>query len=126
MKIQVQDVQTTTPPRVQFTSELGGGEAAWLGDPPAAGQEYSVELAVGERLVWGEGIAAAEAASHAVTFADDGVELSASLEGIDDDGVATLRLGPSLVLVETEGTPPPVGTPVRVKLGELVLADTGI
>lgn len=42
------------------------------------------------------------------------------------DGAAALRLGPSLVLIDTEGAAPPAGTPVRVQVGELMLADTGI
>lgn len=61
-----------------------------------------------------------------IVTGDDGATLVATLESVDDDGAATLRLGPSLVLVETEGTPAPVGATVRVRLADLVLADTNI
>jgi hypothetical protein len=53
----------------------------------------------------------------------DRVTLDATLESNDDDGVVTLRWG--LVLVDAEGTPPAIGTTVRVRLVEMMLSDTG-
>ncbi len=122
--IHVQEIDPTG--RVRFASELGAAEAAWMGEPPAAGRDYAVELVVGDRLIWGDSIVAAEPAAHAIATGDDGTTLVATLESVDEDGAATLRLGPSLVLVETEGEPAPVGTTVRVRLADLVLADTSI
>jgi hypothetical protein len=61
-----------------------------------------------------------------MTQSPAGVTLDATLESIDGDGAATLRLGPSLVLVDTEGSAPPAGTAVRVRLVEMTLADAGV
>lgn len=124
MMIHVQEINPAG--RVRFTSALGAAEAAWMGDPPAAGRDYAVELAVGDRLIWGDSIVAIEPAARSIASGDEGPTLVATLESVDEDGAATLRLGPSLVLVETEGEPPPVGAIVRVRLADLVLADTNI
>lgn len=126
MKIHVQKVDRERR-RVRFASGLGMGEAGWMGELPEEGGEYHVELAIDERLVWGDSIVVVEPPGpHRIAEDGAGVTLDATLEAIDDEGAATLRLGPSLVLIETEGTPPAVGATVRVRLGDLALADTGI
>jgi hypothetical protein len=111
--------------RVAFDSDLGAAEADWMGDLPAADRDYHVEIALNERLTWGVDIVAVEAAPPRIAQSPTGVTLDATLEAIDE-GAATLRLGPSLVLVDTEGTPPAVGTAVRVRVAELTLADSNI
>jgi hypothetical protein len=112
--------------RVAFSSDLGAAEAGWLGDLPEAERDYHVEIAINERLVWGTDIVATPPAPPRIAQGPAGITLDATLESIEDDGAATLRLGPSLVLIDTEGTAPPAGTPVRVQVGEMMLADTGI
>jgi hypothetical protein len=77
-------------------------------------------------LIWGTDIVAMPPAPPRIAHGPTGITLDATLESIEDDGTATLRLGPSLVLIETEGAAPPAGTPVRVQIGEMQLADTGI
>lgn len=121
-------VRTLDPARrrVAFSSDLGAAEAGWLGDPPEADRDYHVEIAINERLVWGTDIVATPPAPPGIAQGPAGITLDGTLESIEDDGAATLRLGPSLVLLDTEGTAPPAGTPVRVQVGEMMLADTGI
>lgn len=112
--------------RVSFDSDVGAAEAAWMGDLPAPAHDYHVELAINDRLEWGVDIVATAPAPHRIAQDGTGVTLDATLESIDDDGAAALRVGPSLVLIDTEGSAPPAGTAVRVRLAELTLSDTGI
>lgn len=121
-------VRTLDPDRrrVAFSSDLGAAEVGWLGDLPEADCDYHVEIAINERLVWGTDIVATPPSPPRIAQGPAGITLDATLESIEDDGAATLRLGPSLVLIDTEGTAPPAGTPVRVQVGEMMLADTGI
>lgn len=112
--------------RVAFSSDLGAAEVGWIGDLPEADRDYHVEIAINERLVWGTDIVATPPAPPRIAQGPAGITLDATLESIEDDGAATLRLGPSLVLIDTEGTAPPAGTPVRVQVDEMMLADTAI
>jgi hypothetical protein len=126
MKIHVHKLDPANH-RVFFHSEVGAAEAGWTGDLPEAGRDYHVEISIREHLVWGADIVATEPVPHGIAQGGAGVTLDATLESIDtDDGFATLRLGPSLVMIETEGTPPPAGTAVRIRPVEITLSDTGI
>jgi|KBSSwiStaDraftv2_1062776.scaffolds.fasta_scaffold4816633_1 hypothetical protein len=125
MKVHVRTLDPTRR-RVAFSSDLGAAEAGWLGDLPEADRDYHVEIAINERLVWGTDIVATPPAPPCIAQGPAGITLDATLESIEDDGAATLRLGPSLVLIDTEGAAPPAGTSVRVQVGEMMLADTGI
>jgi len=125
MKIHVRSVDPATG-RVEFQSDVGAANAAWRGELPEAGRDYHVELAVDERLVWGTDIVPTGGMAHHIAQDGAAVTLDATLESIDDDGAGALRLGPSLVLIDTEGTPPQAGAPVRARLLGLALADTGI
>jgi hypothetical protein len=125
MKIHVQEYDGTNN-CVRFDSEIGTAEAKWMGDLPDVGSDYYVEIAINKCLVWGDDIIATESLPHRITQSEVGITLEAILESIDSDGFAVIRLGITLVLIETEGTPPPVGTAVQVRLGELHLSDIGI
>ena len=52
--------------------------------------------------------------------------IHATLEVCEEDGFAVLRLGRSILIVETYGDPPPVGTVVRAHVPALTLSDSGI
>jgi hypothetical protein len=125
MKIHVQEYDGTNN-CVRFDREVGTAEAKWMGDLPDVGSDYYVEIAINKCLVWGDDIIATESLPHRITQSEVGITLEATLESIDSDGFAVIRLGITLVLIETEGTPPPVGTAVQVRLGELLLSDIGI
>lgn len=111
---------------VRFDSEVGGAEAKWMGDLPDVGSDYYVEITINKCLVWGDDIIVTESLPHRITQSELGITLEATLESINSDGFAILRLGMTLVMIETEGTPPPVGTAVKIRLDELLLSDIGI
>lgn len=125
MKIHIQQYDSTKN-CVRFDSQFGTAEAKWMGDLPDVRSDYYVEIAINKCLVWGNDIIATESLPHRIAQSEVGITLDATLESIDSDGFAALRLGTTLVLIETEGTPPPVGTVVQVHLGELLLSAIGI
>ena len=114
--------------RVAFVSEYGSASARWAGPAPKVGEKYDVELSAEAPLSWGHDISASPAGTAAhIEPRGDGVTLDGLLEAHDQgDDVATLRIGRSLLLVETRGPAPPDGTAVRAQIETLVLTDTGI
>lgn len=112
--------------RVRFACVVGDAEATWASAPPVVGRDYHVELAVERCLVWGVDLARRAPGPDRLIGDDHGLALDGSLEAMDDDGVATLRLGPALLLVETEGEPAAVGSPVRARVDDVRLYDARI
>ena len=125
MKIHIQEFNDTNH-SVHFDSEVGTSEAKWMGDLPNVGSDYYVEIAINNCLVWGDDIIVTEPVPHRIAQSEIGITLDATLESIDSDGSAVLRLGATLVLIQTDGSPPSVGSAVQVRLGELFLSDIGI
>jgi len=112
--------------RVRFECVVGDAEATWASAPPVVGRDYHVELALDRCLVWGVDLAARAPGPDRVVGDEQGLALDGSLEAMDDDGVATLRIGPALLLVETEGDAPAVGSPVRARVDDVRLYDARI
>jgi hypothetical protein len=84
--------------------------AYWRGDPPTRGQFTDVELAVTRVVSWGQELEPlTEDAGRAALEV-----LHGTLVRIDADGSAELRVGGATLHVSTQGTPPPVGTKVRL------------
>lgn len=52
--------------------------------------------------------------------------IQGELEDIDVDGVACIRLGPSITMIETIGSAPPAGVFVQFKTADVTLYDTHI
>jgi hypothetical protein len=112
-----------TGPVVEFRAEAGAGVATWHGRPPEVGREYLVELDVPETLVWDETILPGSPAAPGVAAVGGRAYLCGPLEAYTDDGVAAVRVGTSVVMVETEGSPFAVGTRVLLSVGALHLYD---
>lgn len=128
MQVEIAKVeQSPEGTRVAFVSEHGSASARWAGTPPTVGAKYDVELSAAAPLTWGQDISAAPGAVARIVPRGDGVTLDGVLEAHDaGDDVATLRIGKSLLMVETRGAAPPEGTAVRAQIETLVLTDTGI
>ncbi len=128
MKVHIQNLEVSSDGKyhVQFSSELGNANACWQGAPPQLGEGYHVELSVGEPLTWGVDILSTVESTHRLEQESDCVVIKAKLEAYEDDGLAVLRLGGSIMMVDTFGNPPPLGTVVEAHIRELTLSDTGI
>jgi len=119
-------------PRVYFASAVGSAWAYWSNGQPVPGTTYYVELSAGDPLVWGVDIVPVADAAPRIESAGDGVTIYAPLESCEADGFTTLRLGDSLMMLETMGDPPasdPEGAGaigVRAHVRTLTLFDTHI
>ena len=107
---------------------IGGGKvvAQWSGSPPEIGKTYDVELSVSAPMVPGDNLIAASGNPPGLHTEGDHIMMTAWLESCDDDGAAVLRLGESLVQIEVQGSPAPVGSLVTARLADLTLYDTNI
>lgn len=106
-------LETTETPvgfHVRFNCEFGTGAGLWHGSTPWTSAEYDVELEVPGVLLWGRDLAAGPDAAPMIFSGQDTTHLCAQLESVSDDGVIALRLGTSIVRVETSGDKAPLGT----------------
>jgi hypothetical protein len=128
MRIEILSVDTSSSEtRVRFASDHGDANARWSGAPPAVGDRYDVELDASTRLTWGRDLVVRVGGDYRLTaHGERGAVIDATLEMFDaEDGVASLRIGPSVMLISTRGDAPAVGSAVRATIDELVLTDTG-
>ncbi|WP_414553473.1 hypothetical protein [Anabaena sp. CCY 0017] len=128
MKVEIQNLELSSSDkhRVQFSSALGNACAYWQGIPPQLGETYHVELSVGTPLNWGVDILQTTESTYQLKQEGDGVGMIAKLETYEEEGLAFLRLGGSILMIETLGNPAPIGTFVEAHIRELILSDTGI
>ena len=111
---------------ITFSSPLGDAFGNWPGTPPTPGETYRVELSVAAPLVWGSDIKASANKSYSLSSTGEKVILHALLESLEDDGLAFLRISNSLLMVDTVGSPPPVGTFVEAHIQTLTLVDINL
>jgi hypothetical protein len=104
VRIIVESVESEPLRLVRTNSHLGPLTVTWEGELPQPGP-YDVELEVPDALEWGRRAWPADDAPEPTD--EQGVQrLHAVLREIDELGVATLELGPTTLLVDTEGEPP--------------------
>jgi hypothetical protein len=114
--------------RVEFSCEHGRAAGRWSGPAPSVGARYDVELGSEATLAWGrELVPRAEGPARIEPRGAGGADIDATLEMHDaDDGAAWLRIGKSLMIIDTRGDAPPVGSAVRAHVDALTLSDTGV
>lgn len=113
--------------RVEFATDHGRGRGTWVGAAAEVGRIYDVELDAKATLTWGqELLARPEGPPRIEPRGQLGALVDATLELHDpEDGAAWLRIGPSLMAVDTRGAAPAPGSPVRALFDALLLFDTG-
>jgi hypothetical protein len=128
MKIEIQKSEISPQGKcvVEFSSELGNASGSWQGTPPNLGETYHVEFSVGAPLTWGNDIQPSIESTNSLRKDGDEVLINALLEAFEEDGLAFLRIGGTVLMVDTLGNPPPIGTFVKAHIRELILSDTGI
>jgi hypothetical protein len=100
---------------VSFKSTYGSGDAVWHGEvAPEINHVYDVELDVEGKLIWGQNIRECQTAKYAIDNEDGKLILQGKIEYVDEDGIAALRIGDSLVTLEIVGDAVPAGLFVRV------------
>lgn len=108
-----------------FDSPLGRAYGCWVGEVPDEGASYEVELEVPGVLTWGAEIA--ETMAGESIFEEGGrVCLIGCVQSLGADGVAAIRLGNDIVLVEIAGVPSTVPRRVIVRVPQINLFDAGL
>jgi hypothetical protein len=104
MRITIKSIVDEKLKKIQFSSDFGDATAIWIGDLPVYGKDYFVEMDTTGILTFGQDIDVSFVREFKIMQSNDEIIFNAQLEEIVEAG-ATLRLGDSLVLIETRGTP---------------------
>jgi len=72
---------------------------------PEKNKSYHVEFDIPQSLIWGKDIKKAESNEYKMWYEDDNIYICAMFHSFEDNCCLTIRLGESLILVETEGDP---------------------
>jgi hypothetical protein len=110
--------------RVTLSSSYGELVAEWRGSTPALGGEYDAELETNEYRRWGsQELDVAQSDWVGIEREEDRNLVQAYLESAQSDGYTVVRLGRTkadpVLVMEADGEPPPPGTLVYVRIGDL-------
>lgn len=126
MRVQITDVLVNEEKNltmVEFSTPFGTGLGEWRDAAPERFSHHHVEIETASPLTWGKEIEPATEESFFLDYdVDNLVTLQGKLENIEPDGTAYLRLGSSLITMETEGRyTPPLDTYIRVHADKIIL-----
>ncbi|MFU8646683.1 hypothetical protein ACNA06_05070 [Lysinibacillus sp. RSDA_15] len=108
--------------KVVFSSKFGEGIALWQGAIPKEGNSYDVELEIPNLLKWGKDIQGKKSNCFLIEILDNKVCFEGTLESIsEEDGCCVVRLGDSIILLETEGVPLEVQSYLRFETDNIIL-----
>jgi hypothetical protein len=88
---------------VYMQSTFGSMSAVWLGKAPKIGERYTVEIE--DILIWGSDITLQEGKEYRLFERDEQKYFWGWIERIDEDGLLMLKVGTSLLMVDTIGEP---------------------
>jgi hypothetical protein len=114
---------------VEVDTPCGPCRGGWFGDAPEIGTEHDVEWTLDEAFLWGGNIRVNSKGTPSPSIEvlrDNSFRICGVLEQLDDDGVAQIRLGDGLVMVETIGEPPPGEVPVTLDVKYIDIYPTNI
>jgi hypothetical protein len=106
---------------VRFVSRFGEAMARWASTTPVVHEAYDVELNVTGYIEWSRTEIVVGERVFSISMTPEGIRLCGAIDSVRDDGVVALRLGDSLVLLESIGEPPPVGSNVCITVNEVEL-----
>ncbi len=112
---------------VEFSTQFGRAKGLWMDDLPKVEQSYDIEISIDDVLQWGVDIFKAGDNNFLLQEAENNLFLlQGTLENYEEDGLSVIRLGNSILMVETTGEPQPIGSPVGMKVKTLKVFDTKI
>jgi hypothetical protein len=88
-----------------------------MGPAPEVGQSYLVELDISDTLRWDRSIRSVPACQLRVSARSDFLVIEGPCEDVHDDGSVVMRLGKSLLMIETTGRPPLGCSHVSIECG---------
>jgi len=118
--LELQDVNQSDR-RVRIESPFGGAVVQLASESSEVHGDCDVEFSIPERVEWGRTGIVVDERAPSIAMAQDGVRFCGALDDVQDDGVVALRLGDSLIMLESVGEPPPVGSTVCVVVGVVEL-----
>ena len=116
MRVTITSVVNPRSGQVAFQTEFGTGVGEWVGELPSVGEYRDVEFTVDEPVASDRTLVALQPQNRPfITHTAEGVTLMGLLERNEADGVAVIRLGSSLLMVEFDGDA--VSAPSWVQIG---------
>lgn len=106
---------------VRFGSPFGEAVVRWASGTPVVHGTYDVEFNVSDRVEWDRTGVVVDERAPSIEMAQGGVQLCGTLDNVQADGVIGLRLGTSLILLESVGEPPAVGSTICVTVKHVEL-----
>ncbi|MGB0640855.1 MAG: hypothetical protein ACPGTU_16060 [Myxococcota bacterium] len=125
MHVTIKSVTDADVQQVDFLTDFGPGIGIWKGLYPTTGQSFDVEIDIDAVLETGVNmvVVAAKNTPSMRTVADKAI-IVGQLEQNEDDGVAIIRMGNSVLMVEFKGEALPLLSWVQIGPVRLSLSDT--
>ena len=123
MKVQITEIlhdEVLNSYQVSFSTPFGTGYGKWRGEPPQIYQHYDVEIEAGPILIWGENINVTEKEEFLLDDLEE-LTIQGKLESVEPNGVIYMRLGSSMISLETEGEPPHEDVFIKVNPDMMIL-----
>lgn len=105
---------------INFTTDYGKGVGIWKGEEPNAGSEYFIEIDIDDILNWQKDIIYSEE-SYNISYDSKKIYISGKFELIEDDGYTIIRIGNSIIALETIGSPYEIGKFIKISCNNLFL-----
>jgi hypothetical protein len=114
--------------KVVFSSVYGEGIALWQGANPDEGITYDVEVEIPNVLEWGKDIHETNTNDlYSIKISNKLVCFEGKLESVsEEDGCCVVRIGESIILLETKGIPSEVGSFLRFETENVVFYENNI
>lgn len=107
MRITLTDIHLTAAQDlcVGFSSAFGNGRGQWLGPRPQVGQDYEVELSLEDEFSWNDNLEPCTHGPARLHWDQGALQVSGHLVRVEEEGVAALAIGQSIVLLSLLGGP---------------------
>jgi hypothetical protein len=127
MRVEIVDIDNSSAEQtdVTFATDYGIGKGLWIGSAPDLLKSYYVEFTI-EDLIWGTNVFEVSSEDFVISRDKDLTSLQGKIETVDDDGICTLRIGDSILLLDIAGKLPLPGHYIRVTTARVLLFDTNI
>lgn len=115
MRVRIKEIGKENPNNlVLFSTDFGDAKAIWEGEEPTINNEYQVEVDINETLIWNIDIIRVENGYYSIQIENDIIHISGSLDSLDDDGYAILKIGESIIPFMAMGEPFQVGSFIKL------------
>jgi hypothetical protein len=109
---------------VEIETEFGSCIADWESEKPENGKSYDIEFEVEDTLIYGKTIYFTESNEYQIKMENGNTIFVGNIDAISDDGVAAIKMGDSILLVEVENFPVETTGFVKIVANNVKLYDT--